>query len=88
VLDFAEFLKQKCAVKRPRRNLEGLWADLKVDITESNIEQARLEMWGQVSERGYRMNGMMLDTHAAVWFPLESQGLSPAALARIENAIR
>ena len=62
----------KSNVKFPRRNPKGLWADLNVDITEEDIEKARKEMWGQVSERGYRMNGMMLDTHAAVWFPLES----------------
>jgi hypothetical protein len=46
VLDFAEFLKQKCTVKRPRRSLEGLWADFHIDITDDDIAAARLEMWG------------------------------------------
>ena len=46
VLDFLEFLQQKTAVKRPRRSLEGLSADLGVDITEEDIAEARREMWG------------------------------------------
>jgi len=46
VLDFAEFLKQKCAAKRPCRSLEGLWADFHIDITEEDIAEARSEMWG------------------------------------------
>ncbi len=46
VLDFAEFLHQKVTLKRPLRSVKGLWADLKVDITEEDIAQARKEMWG------------------------------------------
>lgn len=46
VLDFAEFLQQKSLPKRPRRSLKGLWADLGVDITEADIDEARREMWG------------------------------------------
>lgn len=46
VLDFVEFLQQKSSVKRPRRSLKGLWADLNVDVTSSDIAQARSEMWG------------------------------------------
>ena len=45
VLDFAQFLHQK-AVKPPRRSLKGLGADLKVQITEADIDEARQEMWG------------------------------------------
>lgn len=45
-LDFIEFLEHKTAGKRPRRSLEGLWADLGVEITEEDIAQARREMWG------------------------------------------
>lgn len=45
VLDFAEFLHQKVTPKRPLRSVKGLWADLKVDITEEDIAQARKEMW-------------------------------------------
>ncbi|MBI3698716.1 MAG: DUF2281 domain-containing protein [Acidobacteria bacterium] len=46
VLDFVEFLQQKTVVKRPRRSVEGLWADLGIDITEEDIAEARREMWG------------------------------------------
>ncbi|MEG4346248.1 DUF2281 domain-containing protein [Microcoleus sp. A003_D6] len=46
VLDFAEFLQQKTMPKRPLKSAKGLCADLKVDITEEDIAQARQEMWG------------------------------------------
>jgi hypothetical protein len=46
VLDFAQFLHQKAAVKLPRRSLKGLCADLKVQITAVDIDEARQEMWG------------------------------------------
>ena len=46
-LDFVEFLEQKTkAIKRPRRSLEGLWADLDISLTEEDIAEARKEMWG------------------------------------------
>ena len=46
VLDFAEFLQQKNRPKKPLKSVKGLCADLKVDITEEDIAQARQEMWG------------------------------------------
>jgi len=46
LLDFAEFLYQKTTLKTPLRTVGGLCADLKVDITEEDIAQARQEMWG------------------------------------------
>jgi hypothetical protein len=46
VLDFAEFLHQKALVKSPRRSLKGLGADLKIQIAEADISEARQEMWG------------------------------------------
>lgn len=46
LLDFAEFLSQKIISKTPLRTVRGLCADLKVDITEEEIAQARQEMWG------------------------------------------
>ena len=45
VLDFIEFLQQKTAAKHKRRSLEGLWADLGIEITEEDIAEARQEMW-------------------------------------------
>ena len=46
VLDFVEFLENKTASPRPRRNPIGLLADLNIDITEEDIAEARREMWG------------------------------------------
>ena len=46
VLDFIEFLQRKAKIAQPRRSLEGLWADLGVDITEEEIAEVRREMWG------------------------------------------
>jgi len=46
LLDFAEFLSQRTSVKTPLRSVRGLCADLKVDISEEDISQARQEMWG------------------------------------------
>jgi len=46
ILDFAEFLQQKNRPKKPLKSVKGLCADLKVDITEEDIAQARQEMWG------------------------------------------
>ncbi|NJR63682.1 MAG: DUF2281 domain-containing protein [Cyanobacteria bacterium CRU_2_1] len=46
VLDFAEFLRQKTALKQPGRSLKGLWADLDIHISEEDIAEARREMWG------------------------------------------
>ncbi len=46
VLDFVEFLQQKSIPKRPRPSLKGLWADLNIDISEADIDEARREMWG------------------------------------------
>ncbi len=46
LLDFAEFLAQKATIKKPLRTIRGLCADLKVDITEEELAQARQEMWG------------------------------------------
>ena len=46
LLDFAEFLSQKITIKTPLKSVRGLCADLKVDISEEDIAQARQEMWG------------------------------------------
>ena len=45
LIDFAEFLKQKEAVKQPRRSLYGALAHLNINITEEDIAEARCEMW-------------------------------------------
>ncbi len=45
VVNLIETLYQQIP-KRPRRSLEGLWADLGQPVTEEEIAEARREMWG------------------------------------------
>ncbi|MBA4122965.1 MAG: DUF2281 domain-containing protein [Acidobacteria bacterium] len=45
-IHFVEFLQTKIQKKTPRVSLEGIWADLDVNITEEDITEARKEMWG------------------------------------------
>ena len=44
-LHFVEFLEGKVEEKKPRISLEGIWADMNVNITEEDIREARNEMW-------------------------------------------
>ena len=44
-LAFVEFLHQQNLPKEPRLSLEGLWADLQVDLSKEEIDQARREAW-------------------------------------------
>jgi len=47
VFDLVESLyRARSARTTPRRSIEGLWADLGIDITEEDIAEARREMWG------------------------------------------
>ena len=46
VVDFAEFLRVRYRVPgRARRGLEGLWADLDIDLTNDDIDEMRREAW-------------------------------------------
>lgn len=45
VMDFVEFLRQKQTSKQTRRNPIGMFADLKVSISEEEIDDMRKEMW-------------------------------------------
>ncbi len=45
LLDFAEFLAHQALSGPPLTTIRGLCADLKVDITAEEIQQARQEMW-------------------------------------------
>ncbi len=45
-IHFVEFLQTKIQKKTPRVSLEGIWADMNVNITEKDIAEARKEMWG------------------------------------------
>jgi len=44
-IHFVEFLQTKINKKNPRVSLEGIWADMNVNVTEEDIAEARKEMW-------------------------------------------
>ena len=48
VLDFAESLEKETSTssRRSRQSLKGLWADLGVQISPEDLDEARREMWG------------------------------------------
>jgi hypothetical protein len=46
VLAFVKSLGRGDEPTQPLRSLEGLWADLGIEITEEDIAEARREMWG------------------------------------------
>ena len=52
VLDFIESIQQKEGVKRPRRSLKGLWADLGVDISEQDVTEVRRMMQEKFPREG------------------------------------
>ena len=45
VLDFVEFLKTKVTAKRKLRNPIGLFANLRIEISDQDLIEARQEMW-------------------------------------------
>ena len=48
VLDFAEFLSEKEKPKSPRRSMQGILAGMNINFKESDLRDARNQMW-----RGY-----------------------------------
>ncbi len=47
VLDFVEFIlhKTESSAAPPRQSLRGLWADLGLEVTAEDIDEAQREMW-------------------------------------------
>jgi len=45
VSHYIEFLQTKIKNTTPRVSLEGIWADMNVNISEEDIAEARKEMW-------------------------------------------
>jgi Protein of unknown function (DUF2281) len=45
VLAFVSLLREK-ARKPTRKSLRGIWAELNLNVSESDIAAARSEMWG------------------------------------------
>jgi hypothetical protein len=51
ILTFAEFIKFKNSIKRPKKSLKGMWSDMDIHITEEDIKEVRREMWGYLDEK-------------------------------------
>ncbi len=50
VLDHVKHLRDESVQPRqPRRNGRGLWADLNIDLSAEQIDDARREMWKNFS---------------------------------------
>lgn len=45
ILDHATRLRDQTSLKKPLRNVKGLWADLDVSLSAEDIDTARHEMW-------------------------------------------
>lgn len=45
VLDFVDSLKKDDGTPKKLRGLEGIWADLDIQITDEDIAEARRQMW-------------------------------------------
>ena len=44
-IDFVESLQSRAQKNTPRVSLEGIWADMNVDVTDEDIREVRKEMW-------------------------------------------
>lgn len=44
-IHFVEFLESKVQKNVERVSLEGIWADMDVNLTEEDLREARKEMW-------------------------------------------
>ncbi|MBI4555966.1 MAG: DUF2281 domain-containing protein [Candidatus Hydrogenedentes bacterium] len=52
VLDFVESLAVHSGSSSPCHSIEGLWADLDVELSANDIEEARRELWGAFPREG------------------------------------
>jgi hypothetical protein len=51
LLDFLDFLASRESPKAPRRSAAGLLADLNVDISDEDLDEARKEIWSNFPHR-------------------------------------
>jgi hypothetical protein len=51
VLDFVDFLHTRVVHSGPRKSLAGIWADLGIDLSAEEIDQARHEAWTEFPRR-------------------------------------
>jgi hypothetical protein len=45
LLNFAKSLKASNPTSSPQKTLKGMWADLNINITDEDLEEARHEIW-------------------------------------------
>ncbi len=45
LLQFAESLQAKNLVKKPLKNLKGIWSNLNLNFTEEELAKERQEIW-------------------------------------------
>ena len=45
LLEFAEVLQAKTALKTPSKSVKGLWAKADINLTEEELSTNRKEMW-------------------------------------------
>ncbi len=57
VTHFVEFLQTKVKKETPLISLEGIWADMDVNISEEDIDEERNEMWGNFPREQFFENG-------------------------------
>ena len=53
VLDFVEFLENRSGRATPHKSLSGAWADLGVDLSAGDIDQARRDAWAEFPRRDF-----------------------------------
>ncbi len=57
VSHFVEFLQTKVQKENSRVSLEGIWADMEVNISDEDISEARKEMFGNFPREQFFENG-------------------------------
>src|ERR1022692_1547392 len=84
VLDFTEFLQARASANGPRKPLRGLWKDLGVSITEKRHLPSAAGDVGQLSVGRRLKPGLVVDTHAALWYLADDPALSVRAAAALD----
>ena len=51
MLSFVELLETRSGRGKPHKSLSGAWADLGVDLSAEDIDQARREAWAEFPRR-------------------------------------
>lgn len=90
VLDFAEFLGQKEKPQSPRRSMQGILADMNINFTESDLRDARNEMWHgytkDTENEKQELNDVIIDTNIVIWYFSQPKLSSASAQAALDAA--